>query len=347
MATGIGRWRRGLGGWSCGSRSRSRGSYFPSFLEPRRLSEQALVSVVQQAWVLGVSTRKMDDLVQALGMTGISKSQVSRLCAELDERVRAFLERPLEGVLPYLWLDATYLKCREAGRVVSKACVVAVGVNGEGRREVLGLAVGPAETHGFWKAFLRGRIARGLREVRLVVSDAHEGLRKAVGQVLGATWQRCRVHFMRNVLAYVPRGQHPMVAAAMRTVFVQEDQATAQAQWRQVADGLRGRFPKAAALMDEAEADVLAHMAFPREHWAQTASTNPLERLHKEIKRRTDVVGIFPDEAAIVRLVGALLAEQTDQWHVTRRYMSLETLAQVIGRDGADEPVQAALAAGR
>jgi len=187
-----------LGGWSCGSRSRSRGSYFPSFLEPRRLSEQAQVAVVQQAWVLGISTRKVDDLVQALGMTGISKSQVSRLCAELDERVRAFLERPLEGVWPYLWLDATYLKCREAGRVVSKACVVAVGVNGEGRREVLGLAVGPAETHGFWKAFLRGLIRRGLRGVRLVVSDAHEGLRKAVGQVLGATWQRCRVGLLKK-----------------------------------------------------------------------------------------------------------------------------------------------------
>jgi len=322
------------------------GSYFPSFVEPRRLSEQARVSVVQQAYVSGVSTRKVDDLVQALGMTGLSKSQVSRLCRELDGRVRAFLERPLEGVWPYLWLDATYLKARDGERVVSRACVVAVGAGGEGRREVLGLAVGPAETEAFWKAFLRALIGRGLRGVRLVVSDAHEGLKRAIGQVLGASWQRCRVHFLRNALAWVPKGQHGMVASLIRTVFAQEDQAGARRQWREVAESLRRRFPKVAALMEEAEVDVLAHMAFPREHWRQLASTNPLERLNKEIKRRIDVVGIFPNDEAVVRLVGALLAEQTDEWHVTRRSMSLETLADVMGDSGkggsATEPLLAA-----
>ena len=306
------------------------GSYFPSFLEPRKGSEQALVAVVQEAYLKGVSTRKVDDLVQALGMTGISKSQVSRLCGELDERVQAFLGRPLEGDWPYLWLDATYLKAREAGRVVSKAAVIAVGVNGEGRREVLGLAVGPAETEAFWTAFLRDLVRRGLGGVRLVISDSHEGLKAAVAKVLSAAWQRCRVHFIRNALAHVPRRQHSMVAAVIRTAFVQENQAQASAQWRETADKLRDRFPRLAALMDEAEADVLAFMAFPKEHWPQLASTNPLERLNKEIKRRSRVIGIFPNDAAIIRLVGALLEEQTDEWQVTRRYMSQETLARVI-----------------
>lgn len=306
------------------------GSYLPSFLDARKSSEKALVAVVQEAYLKGVSTRKVDDLVQALGMTGISKSQVSRLCGELDERVQAFLERELRGAWPYLWLDATYLKSRDGGRVVTKAVVVAVGVNAEGRREVLGLAVGPAETEGFWREFLRSLTRRGLAGVQLVVSDAHEGLKKAAAKVLSATWQRCRVHFMRNALGYVPRRQHQMVAAVIRTAFVQENQEQAQAQWRETADKLRERFPRLGELMDEAEDDVLAYMAFPKEHWPQLGSTNPLERLNKEVKRRARVVGIFPNDAAIVRLVGALLDEQTDEWQVTRRYMSREVLAKLI-----------------
>jgi len=315
------------------------GSYFPSFLEPRKASEQALVAVVQEAYVKGISTRKVDDLVQALGMTGISKSQVSRLCAELDERVEAFLSREIRGQWPYLWLDATYVKSRERGAVDSQAVVVAVAVNAEGRRETLGMAVGPAETEAFWTDFLRGLMRRGLSGVRLVISDAHEGLKQAIAKVVGATWQRCRVHFMRNALAHVPRRQHQMVAAVIRTAFVQEDQAQARAQWRETADKLRERFPKLSALMDGAEDDVLAFMGCPKEHWPQLASTNPLERLNKEIKRRSRVIGIFPNNAAIVRLVGTLLAEQTDEWQVTRRYMSQESLARVI----SPEPTQAQL----
>ena len=306
------------------------GSYLPSFLEPRKASEQALVAVVQEAYVKGISTRKVDDLVQAMGMTGISKSQVSRLCADLDERVQAFLSRPLHGDWAYLWLDATYLKSREHGTVRSQAVVVAVGVNAEGRRETLGLAVGPAETEAFWSDFLRTLTRRGLSGVRLVISDAHEGLKLAIAKVFDASWQRCRVHFMRNALAHVPRRQHQMVAAVIRTAFVQEDQAQARQQWRETADKLRVRFPALAALMDSAEDEVLAFMGFPKEHWPQLASTNSLERLNKEIKRRSRVVGIFPNNSAIIRLVGTLLAEQTDEWQVTRRYMSQDSLARVI-----------------
>lgn len=309
------------------------GSYFPSFLEPRKASEQALVAVAQEAYVKGISTHKVDDLVQALGMTGISKSQVSRLCAELDERVEAFLSREISGQWPYLWLDATYVKSRERGAVDSQAVVVAVAVNAEGRRETLGMAVGPAETEAFWTDFLRGLMRRGLSGVRLVISDAHEGLKRAIAKVIGATWQRCRVHFMRNALAHVPRRQHQIVAAVIRTAFVQEDQAQARSQWRETADKLRERFPKLAALMDDAEDDVLAFMSFPKEHWPKLASTNSLERLNKELKRRSRVIGIFPNNAAIVRLVGTLLAEQTDEWQVTRRYMSQESLARVISSD--------------
>jgi transposase-like protein len=303
-----------------------KGSYFPGFLEPRRASEKALTAVIQEAYVHGVSTRSVDDLVKAMGMSGISKSQVSRLCAEIDERVGAFLNRPIEGIWPYLWIDATYVKVREAGRIVSVAVIIAVGVNTDGRREVLGLEVGPSEAEPFWTKFLRSLTRRGLRGVKLVISDAHEGLKKAAAKVLQATWQRCRVHFMRNALAHVGSKQRAMVAAAIRTAFTQETAAAARKEWRAVADRLRARFPKLGALMDEAEDDVLAHMAFPKDHWCQLHSTNPLERLNGEIKRRTDVVAIFPNEAAIVRLVGALLLEQNDEWAVQRRYMSLETL---------------------
>lgn len=311
-----------------------KGSYFPAFLEPRKTAEKALVAVVQEAYVQGVSTRSVDELVKAMGMTGISKSQVSRLCREIDERVDAFLERPIEGAWPYLWLDATYVKVRRAGRIVSAAVIVAVGANTEGRREVLGLSVGPSEAEPFWTDFLRGLARRGLRGVKLVVSDAHEGLRAATTKVLGATGQRCRVHFMRNALAHVPKGQRQMVAAAIRTAFVQDTPTAASHQWRQVADSLRPRFEKLAQLMDDAEVDVLAFMSFPRDHHTKIHSTNPLERVNKEIKRRTNVVGIFPNEAAIVRLVGAILIEQNDEWAVARRYMTLETVAPL--GDAAD-----------
>lgn len=310
-----------------------KGSYFPGFLEPRRAAEKAMTAVIQEAYVQGVSTRSVDDLVKAMGMTGISKSQVSRLCAEIDERVHAFLSRPIEGSWPYLWIDATYVKVREAGRIVSVAVIIAVAVNTDGRREVLGMEVGPSEAEPFWTKFLRSLTRRGLRGVKLVVSDAHEGLKAAAAKVLSATWQRCRVHFMRNALAHVATRQRQMVAAAIRTAFTQETEKAARTEWRAVAGRLRARFPKLADLMEEAENDVLAHMAFPKEHWAQLHSTNPLERLNGEIKRRTDVVAIFPNEAAIVRLVGALLLEQNDEWAVSRRYMSLETL------DGLSEDI--------
>jgi transposase-like protein len=305
------------------------GSYFPAFLEPRRLAEKALAAVIQEAYVQGVSTRAVDELVKALGMSGISKSQVSRLCAELDERVQEFLQRPLEGDWPYLWLDATYLRVRQAGRIVSVAAIIAVAVNSDGRREVLGLALGASEAEPFWTDFLRSLTRRGLRGVKLVVSDAHEGLKAAIGKVLNASWQRCRVHFLRNALAHVPKGQRRVVAALIGTIFAQDSAEAAQQQWRIVTDQLRCRFPKLAALLDSAEPDVLAYFAFPREHRLKLHSTNPLERLNGEVKRRADVVGIFPNEAAIVRLIGALLLEQNDEWAIQRRYLTLETLASV------------------
>ena len=317
-----------------------RGSYFPFFLEPRRTAEKALIAVIQEAYVQGISTRSVDELVRAMGMTGISKSQVSRLCQEIDERVKAFLERPIEGDWPYLWLDATYIKVRKAGRIVSVADIIAVAVNSEGRREVLGLAIGPSEAETFWSDFLRSLTRRGLRGVKLVISDAHEGLKAAAAKVLGATWQRCRVHFMRNALAHVSKGQREMVAAAIRTAFVQEDHDAAVKQWRQLADSLRPRFEKLAKLMDQAEQDVLAFMTYPKDHRTKIHSTNPLERLNKEVKRRTNVVGIFPNEPAITRLVGAILLEQNDEWAVTRRYMTLETLAQISHPE--DQPLQIA-----
>lgn len=305
------------------------GSYFPAFLEPRRRAERALVAVVQEAYVHGVSTRSVDDLVQAMGMSGISKSQVSRLCADLDAEATAFRERPIEGDWPYLWLDATYVKTRRDGRVVSVAVVVAVAANSDGRREVLGLAVLPSEAEPFWTTFLRSLARRGLRGVKLVISDAHEGLKAAIVKVLGATWQRCRVHFARNLLAYVPKSQKERVLALIRTVFAQDDVEAARRQWRQIADSFRSRNTPLAAFLDATEADVLAYMSFPRDHWTKIHSTNPLERLNKEIKRRSNVVGIFPNEAAVLRLVTALLMEQNDEWAVCRRYMTLETLATI------------------
>jgi putative transposase len=312
-----------------------RGSYFPGFLEPRRMAEKALTAVIQEAYIHGVSTRSVDDLVKALGMSGISKSQVSRLCAEIDERVTAFLERPIEGDWPYLWIDATYVKVRQNGRVVSVAVIVAVGVNTDGRREVLGMDIGPSEAEPFWTAFLRKLARRGLRGVKLVISDAHEGLKAAISKILSATWQRCRVHFMRNTLAHAGKSGRRVVSAFVATAFAQNDADSAKQQWRRVADQLRPKVPKLAALMDDAEPDVLAYMTFPPQHRAKLHSTNPLERLNGEIKRRTEVVGIFPNEAAITRLVGAILLEQNDEWAVQRsRYMTLETITPI-----SDDPI--------
>ena len=313
------------------------GSYFPSLLEPRRRAERALVAVVQEAYVQGVSTRRVDDLVHALGMHGISKSEVSRLCQGLDAEVERLRTRRLEGRYPYVWVDATYVKVREQGRVVSMAVVVAVGVKATGEREVLGLDVGPSEDGAFWLQFLRGLVARGLSGVQLVSSDAHQGLKSAIAAVLsGAGWQRCRVHVMRNALAVVPKAAAQMVAATIRTVFVQPDAASAQEQWRRVTESFRGRFPRLSALLEGAEAEVLAYTTFPAEHWSTIWSNNPLERVNKEIKRRTDVVGIFPNAAAVVRLVGAVLAEQHDEWQVSRRYLSAESLAKLDRKEGAE-----------
>jgi transposase-like protein len=316
------------------------GAYFPPFLEPRKVSEKALVAVIQEAWIGGVSTRRVDDLVQAMGLAGISKSTVSKLCKDIDERVTAFLERPLEGEWPYLWLDATYLKVREGGRIVSVAAIIAVAVDSEGRREIVGLHLGPSEAETFWATFLKSLVKRGLKGVKLVVSDAHEGLKGAIRRVLGAAWQRCRVHWMRSALAHVGKGQQAMVAAALRQAFLQADQAGAHQVWRQVADQLRPRWPKLAALMDESEHDVLAYTGFPAQHRVKLHSTNPLERLNKEVKRRADVVGIFPCEASITRLIGAVLLEQNDEWQLQHRYMQVEAMAELTAPAVEPEPAQ-------
>jgi putative transposase len=312
-----------------------KGTYFPGFLEPRRMAEKALTAVIQEAYVQGVSTRSVDDLVKAMGMSGISKSQVSRLCEEIDGKVKAFLERPIEGDWPYLWIDATYVKSRRGGRIVSVAVIIAVAVNSDGRREVLGMEIGTSEAEPIWTEFLRKLTRRGLRGVKLVISDAHEGIKAAVSKVLCATWQRCRVHFMRNVLAHAGKSGRRVVSAFIATAFAQDTAEAANAQWRAVADQIRPTVPKLAAIMDDAEPDVLAYMTFPKEHRAKLHSTNPIERLNGEIKRRTEVVGIFPNEDAIVRLVGALLLEQNDEWAVQRgRYMTLETIAPL-----SDDPI--------
>lgn len=321
-----------------------RGSYFPGFLEPRRSSEKALAAVVQEAYVQGISTRSVDELVKALGMTGISKSQVSRLCEDIDERVNAFLERPLEGDWPYLWIDATYVKVRQGGRIVSVATIIAVAVNSEGRREVLGMTTGPSEAEPFWTQFLRSLTRRGLRGVKLVISDAHEGLKAAAAKVLKASWQRCRVHFLRNALAYANKGQRQMVFALINTIFAQESAEAAHGQWRIVTDQLRTKLPKLAAMMGDAEHEVLTFMDFPKDHRVKIHSTNVLERLNGEIKRRADVVGIFPNESAIRRLVGALLMEQNDEYAIQKRYMSLESLALLSENPPIRLPAAPALA---
>lgn len=314
------------------------GTYFPSLLEPRRRAERALQAVIVEAYVKGISTRKVDDLVRALGMDGISRSEVSRLCKVLDEDVKTFLARPIEGSHPYVWLDATFHKIREDGRVISVATVVAVGVSEAGHRSVLGVDTGPSEDHAFWVAFLRQLVKRGLKGVRLAISDAHEGLRQAIAKVLGgATWQRCRVHFMRNLLATVPKTAQDTVAAIVRTIFIQPDHPSAMAQLEEVTKVIRGRFPQAADLLEDAAEDLLAHLHFPREHRRRLHSTNPLERLHKEIKRRTNVVGIFPNRASLVRMVATLLQEQDDEWQVAdRRYFSVGSMARIDALEGGE-----------
>jgi transposase-like protein len=276
-----------------------------------------------------VSTRKVDDLVQAMALSGISKSTVSKLWKDIDERVHELLDRPLAGEWPYLWLDATYLKVREGGRIISVAAIIAVAVNTNGRREIIGLCVGPSEAETFWTEFLRGLKGRGLDGLKLVISDAHTGLKAAIRRIFDAIWQRCRVHWMRNALAHVPKGQHTVVSAAIRQAFNQPDQKGAVDVWRHVADQLRARWPKLATLRDESEADVLAYMTFPAQHRSKLHSTNPLERLNKEVKRRADVVGIFPNEDSIIRLIGAVLFEQNDDWQSQHRYMMVEAFSQI------------------
>jgi len=309
------------------------GSFFPSILERRRRIDRALFAVVMEAYVHGVSTRKVDDLVQALGgASGISKSEVSRICSELDESLQAFRDRPLDHVeFPYVFLDATYVKARSGGRIVAKAVIVATGVTRTGEREVLGCEVGDSEDGAFWIAFLRSLRARGLTGVQLVISDAHLGLREAISAVmLGATWQRCKVHLARNVLAKVPKGSADMVAAAMRTIYAQPDAAHVHGQFDEIVSMLTRQFPDAAAVLAEARADVLAFCAFPEAHWRKIWSTNPLERLNGEIKRRTRVVGIFPNDAAVLRLVSAVVAETHDEWQNSeRRYLAEHTMTQL------------------
>lgn len=316
----------------------TRGSYFPSLLDPRRRAEKALYSVVVEAYVKGISTRKVDDLVKALGIDGISKSEVSRICKVLDEEVEAFRNRPIEFEIPYLWLDATFHKVRMNERVTSLATVVAVGVTSTGERTILGVDAGVSEDQVFWTQFLRSLVKRGLKGVQLVISDAHEGLVQAIAKVLqGAQWQRCRVHFMRNLLSVVPKDAQPAVSAIVRMIFIEPDHASALAQLHKVAGTLQRRFPRAAELLEEAAEDVLAHLHFPLEHRRRLHSTNPLERLHKEIKRRTHVVGIFPNRAALLRLVGALLAEHDDEWQVAdRRYFSAASMEQIGKLEGGE-----------
>ncbi|MEN8133055.1 MAG: IS256 family transposase [Pseudomonadota bacterium] len=310
------------------------GSYFPSLLEPRKRSEQALLAVIQKAYVLGVSTRKVDNLVQALGLSGVDKSKVSRICKELDKLVKDFRQRPLEDEYPYVWLDALYLKVRQNHRVVSLAVVIAVGVTHQGERSVLGFDVGASEEEAFWLEFLRSLVKRGLKGVQLVISDAHEGLKAAVNAVFaGSSWQRCRVHFMRNVLAHIPKADKAMVAAAVRTIFAQPSRKAAGQQLRYVAETIAPHWPKAAPLLLDAEADVLAFMDFPKAHWTRIYSTNMLERLNKEVKRRTNVVEIFPDVPSVIRLVGTLLAEADDEWQIGRRYFSKDSMRQLYEPD--------------
>jgi len=318
-------------------RKRSGEAYFPSFLEPRRRCEQAIVAVVMEAYVNGVSTRKVDRLVEQLGIGGMTKDRVSALCRALDGQVEAFRSRPLEGSYPYLWLDAKVVKVRSRGHVYPKALVIAYGVHETGRREVIGLDIGELESEAFWVAFLRSLRERGLTGVRLCVSDQHLGLTTAIARILACPWQRCTVHFVRDMLRHCRPAQRGMVSAALREVFNAEDLAAARDRASQVIERLAGPAPKVAELLEAAEEDLLAFYRFPAAHWSKLRSTNPLERVNREIARRADVVGIFPNDAAAVRLSGALLIEQNDEWLVGRRYLSEESLALILEESGAAE----------
>jgi len=318
-------------------------SYFPGLVEPRRRHERALLSVVQQAYIHGVSTRAVDNLAEALGLRGISKDQVSRICKELDSQVHAFRTRRLDGEYPYLMLDATFEKVREEGRVISMAVLIAVGVKASGEREILAVDVGPAEDYNFWLGFLRDLVARGVKGVLLVTSDAHLGLKAAVAEVFtGATWQRCRVHFMRNALSSVPKSAQQMVAAMVRTSFAQPDREGARETVSKVCRLFEKRFPQLVAMLVEAEDDILAYYGFPVEHRRQIWSTNSLERLNKEVSRRCDVVGIFPNRQSLLRLVGAVLEDQNDEWAVGRRYFSAESMHKLT-EPSSEEVVKALL----
>jgi transposase-like protein len=323
-------------------KKRSGSSYFPSFLEPRRCSEQAIVSVVLEAYVNGVSTRKVDRLVEQLGIDGMSKDRVSAMCRALDERVEAFRQRPLEGAYPYLWLDAKQVKVRDHGRVVSKAAVVAYAVHESGVREVIGLDVGEVESGAFWTEFLRQLKKRGLDGVRLAISDQHEGLKGAIARVLSCPWQRCTVHFLRDMVMHCRRDQRNLVAAALREVFNAESQQQARERVSHVLERLASVAPKVCELLEAAEEDLIAFYLFPSEHWTKLRSTNPLERVNKEIGRRTDVVGIFPNDAAVIRLAGALLSEQNDEWLVQRRYLSVESMAPILAEPERADQAQPA-----
>jgi transposase-like protein len=311
-------------------KKRSGDAYFPSFLEPRRRSEQAIVAVVMEAYVNGVSTRKVDRLVEQLGVEGMTKDRVSAICRGLDQQVQQFRERPLIGAYPYVWVDAKHVKVRDHGRVLSKALVVAYAVHETGAREVIGLDIGEVESGAFWLEFLRSLRQRGLTGVQLVISDQHEGLKAAIARVFSCPWQRCTVHFCRDMVMHCRRDQRGLVAAALREVFNAENQADARARVTQVIERLQSVAPKVCTLLEGAEEDLIAFYQLPADHWVKLRSTNPLERVNKEIGRRSDVVGIFPNDAAAIRLAGALLAEQNDEWAVARRYLSVESMAQVL-----------------
>ncbi|HET9060324.1 MAG TPA: IS256 family transposase [Acidimicrobiales bacterium] len=330
-------------------RKRQGPAYFPSFLEPRRRSEQAIVAVVLEAYVNGVSTRKVDRLVEQLGIDGMTKDRVSALCRGLDEQVEAFRQRPLEGAYPYLWLDAKHVKVRDHGRVVSKALVVAYAVHETGLREVIGLDIGEVESGAFWTEFLRSLKQRGLDGVKLAISDQHEGLKAAIARVLACPWQRCTVHFLRDMVMHCRRDQRNLVAAALREVFNADSHADARERVSHVLERLAPVAPKVCSLLEAAEEDLIAFYHLPQGHWSKLRSTNPLERINKEIGRRTDVVGIFPNDQAVIRLAGALLSEQNDEWLVQRRYLSVESMALVLAQpeepQPAPEPEVARLAA--
>ena len=327
------RWETRVGELELSIPKLRQGSFFPSLLDPRRPAEKALLTVVQEAYVKGVSTRKVDALAQALGLAGMDKSKVSRICKELDQAVKEFRERPLQTGYPYLWLDALYLKVRQNGRIpayagTSLALVIALGVDENGELHLLGFDLGASEEAAFWLAFLRSLVRRGVKQVQLVISDAHEGLKQAIEQVFaGSSWQRCRVHFMRNLLAHIPKRDKAAVAAAVRLIFDQPTQASAGAQLRRLAVRLEPSYPDAARLLLQAEDEILTYKDFPPEHWRRIHSTNPLERVNKEVRRRTRVIGIFPDRSATLRLVGTLLKEQDDDWRgAARRYFSAESM---------------------